>query len=1720
MTMPTSLNHSSKNNLVFFRYFILACLAILLLSPATLSAQDDPDNPTDIVPTNPDDFYDYMEVVMLQIKRQESEDIMDEIKDRQKANKFTPEVYTGVAELLTAMNERKMKRFNFYRHVLKSMFVFSEDPGLASQHFSDWIAISKKILADQEEGKTTKYESYLSFSENFWRTGNLYDVSKGSHKWRSSSKVFDMKYDNSILSMEYTNITLMCTSGKDSLTISEVSGVYYPLQQLFRGKKARVNWTASGAKDAYALIDDFLVYTRNMSYTATNAVLHYNSIFKQPVEGKLKDRAIRRDNDDLAYPKFESNSRTIEMKDIGEGVSYVGGFLMSGGKVKGYGDKKGLSTIYITNNKKQEVMKVEAASFDIVKGERVLSDNAKITLYIHHEDGSLDSIYHPSTRFNYSILNRRLEVDRSDARIAKVPFTNSMTQMDMNVSGIKWSIDTDQIELGDNKQNMSMASENHFDEELYEKYHNIISTNPIIKFSVYSQKLQESIEESEGGWDPEEVLTDPDEMTNADVADYWATEGVQDEGVVAEETTIEEMRMLVELGILQPEDTLPKSATPEVTTPDSDEPATAAEEDPLKNLNLVDYGPRKIDANVLATLLDKRMELLYVLTPQEIEKASTRPSFMIVSNNNTYRQFAKNYPIRYKFGAIDVNKITSVFPDPDIDISTALPLYMEMVKDGFIFYDKTTNVVTLREKLFHYSASVNTKNLDHDFDKIKIESIPTTRGKKEHNSNAVLDLKKGEVETYGVQKFVLSDSQNVIASPFKGEVTMKGGRDMDFDGTMSGGFCTFTGEDFHFKYDIFHVEMDSINFLDMYIYKRARHAEDAGYMANRPKKERAIDPMTEKPTQEREAIKSVIEGGAGVLLIDVPSNKSGRSASDPMFPSFEATKGSRVYYDRRNRLGENVYPRESFYYEIEPFILNGMDKLEPEQLVFDGKLYAGNIFEPINEKLSVMYHDLSLGFETETRGNDPNPIYIRDDYRGKGVFKGTIGVSNEGLLGSGRLNFLGARIESEYIEFLPEQFLAQNVDSFNLVEDNIDGVEFPKVVGEKVLIDWAPYSDSMHIESSIVEGAPFQFFDSTDFSLEGALTLTPKGLLGRGTFDWYGATLESNPGGDFSFGKRRIESESSSVIIKTTGDLGFAFENENVHAVVDFDKQTGDFAALEADLSTDLPYNSYETTLDQFHWNMETNHLFMDAQDGKTGFFLATEQAHDSLLFEGKKADYDLNTGLLKIDGVEKIRVADAFIYPKDEHIEIEKAAHMRTLEDSKIVCDTINQNHVIQRATINVLSRSEYKADGFLEFNIAGKEQEIRFADVHVKQGQAGEFITEGKGTVADSMDFNLDQRTKFRGDVTLSADSKNLNFAGYAKISSSVIPDPQWFTIDSKVDKKDVSIVYETPTNPDGQNMYVGLFLDLDSMHVYPSILAPKKNPTDRSIFQTTGVLKYNSQKDMYLFGDSARVLGDAEAGKILTVDEGTAKVVAEGRFDFDKGFARVGPTVKVDAVGDFSFFLNKESDFLFKTTMNFDFYLPTVLRDLIVTDLQSAEELIDKVMYTSIKNQDLHRHMKNYVTDDKKFDKMWKKVKEDERLQLPADFAHTFFFINNPLVWSKKTETFVTKERRLQLGSIGGKHIGQILKGHIEIMNDPSKGDVLTFYFISPQGDWYYFSYQAGFLKTISSNPDYTNAISGLKKKDRRVKTENGQYIEIIIGSPSEYSSFKNKASAAFD
>jgi hypothetical protein len=1659
---------------------------------------------TDPLPDNNDKLVEELGQILSYQNQSAAIEVLETFKKNIKARKITDQHFYGIRELGNVMAEKKMKRYNFFRWFIATINTFSDDNGLTTQYFDDWIQISVKILKEKDM-KSSAFEDYLEFAYEFWTNNYLYKRGN-SHIWQTDSKNFSIKYQDGELAYTYTGVNLICFQKKgtftDSLVITNASGTYYPLKELWVGKTGRVEWNLEGAKDAYADIKNYEIKTRFIEYEATDATMYYPSVFKVPTKGKLQDQAIRRSRKDVDFPRFESYDKNIRMDDVGEGVTYLGGFAMQGARVRGSGDQNARSTIVIKNREGKEVMRAVSNIFDITRGEQVISNNAEVCIYMVGEDGVVDSIYHPGIRFIYNIKERKVTLERTDNQTSRVPFFNSASKLEMNVQVITWPIDSDDLNIGDNTQTTNFDSENFFDEALFEKYTLTSTYNALIRVALYCEKRSKSIYEIAQGY--ESPSTNPEEIERRKKEEqFWRDHCLQ----YPDDCPYPEY--------LPGGDTLKKAQAP------------------------LPYDPNVINTNDIARIFDERMDFLIFSSKREIDSiaALRRKDLKIVRTIQDLRDFRKGYPKAFTKGYIyvfDIPKVTAT-PPPAFNSNNSMRLFLEMAADGFVVYNVKDTSVEMRPKIFHYLKSAN-KTSKYDYDLVRIKSVRSPN--KTDQPNAKFNIKEKTMDAIGVRNFVLSDSQRVFAEPFDQSVKIKKGRDIDFDGNLYAGFVNFFGTGFHFEYDDFRVTMDSVQGIFINIYQRARYTkEEDEEKAGRPKPTRMVDEydaVTGEPvvySKTKEKINSVIEETSGELKIDVRNNKSGRGGSGKnKYPTFESITTSRVYYDKNNRQGEGVYPRDNFYYELKPFILEPLDDEEMEKhLVFAGKFYSADILPVVSDSLRLMYHDLSLGFESETPGTEGFPVYLKDDPEtGKGRYRGVFGISNEGLIGRGRLDYLGAKIESEYIEFRPENFSASDVDSFYLapVKAGEGESEYPEVHAEKVKIDWSPYGDSMLIQYDPQLQSPFKFYSEGKHVLQdggngAALILKRDGLYGYGEFLWEDATMRTTPNSYFQFYHNKVYSASAAVEIKAGEQFGNngAWANENVEATVDFDKQTGEFIANQEGFS-DLPHNSYKTNLDRFFWDMAKGKILIESTQGKTGFFLSTEETQDSLYFEGARADFDIHTGLLQIDGVEYIRVADAFIYPKNEHVEIEEKAHMKTLLDSKIIADTANQNHQIQRANINILSRREYTADGYLEFNIEGKDQEIRFDNVRVSEEGAGRYVTKGQGSIEEAAGFFLDKKTRFKGSVALSADSKDLTFKGFARITSNVIPSQEWFDIDSRIDKKRVAISFDAPQNPAGQTLHVGLFLNNDSATVYPAILSPKKDDTDRGIFTVKGVLRYEPKEETFYFGDSSKVLGQSMTGKKMSVAEKNGKVTAEGRFAFNEGFAKSG--IGVEVIGDFNFFLGAaKSDYRFEVCTSLDFPLPDNILQYIIEDLNKNPEAGEKILYNSVTRAErLRRNLTTLISDGKKLEKLLKKVDDENRLQLTTDLIpHTFFFSHLTLLWSDKTQSFVSTSN-LELATINGKHIGQIVKGHVEFIMDADRGDILNFFITSPNNnDAFYFSYQGGILRTFCTNvAEYSALIAQLKKKDRKLKTASGKTIEIELASQAEFDNFRNRAKAA--
>ena len=142
----------------------------------------------------------------------------------------------------------------------------------------------------------------------------------------------------------------------------------------------------------------------------------------------------------------------------------------------------------------------------------------------------------------------------------------------------------------------------------------------------------------------------------------------------------------------------------------------------------------------------------------------------------------------------------------------------------------------------------------------------------------------------------------------------------------------------------------------------------------------------------------------------------------------------------------------------------------------------------------------------------------------------------------------------------------------------------------------------------------------------------------------------------------------------------------------------------------------------------------------------------------------------------------------------------MTTLNNAKIIADTINQYHVINRATVDIKGKKLYKATGFYEYNIGDRKQEIEFNNIvgqRVGKGKRRDkkVVTRATGEVVAADSFYMDTKTEFRGQISLNAESKNLNFNGFAQLDAPKLPNRKWFTVNSEIDRNDVVIQYKTP-------------------------------------------------------------------------------------------------------------------------------------------------------------------------------------------------------------------------------------------------------------------------------------------------------------------------------------
>ncbi|MFO7755649.1 MAG: hypothetical protein R6V34_06685 [Bacteroidales bacterium] len=972
-----------------------------------------------------------------------------------------------------------------------------------------------------------------------------------------------------------------------------------------------------------------------------------------------------------------------------------------------------------------------------------------------------------------------------------------------------------------------------------------------------------------------------------------------------------------------------------------------------------------------------------------------------------------------------------------------MAMCIDLANKGFLFFDRLNDEVTIKQKLYDYLDSYAKKK---DYDVMTIFS--ETRSPLD---NAKLDMRNYKMSIEGVPGVSLSDSQNVQIYPYDRNIVLEENRSFEFNGVVQAGMITVFGHEFKFNYDTFKIKLAKVDSI-MLAVETGEVDEQGRALA------RQVEDLIQMTNAE--------------LLIDRPDNKSGL-ASLEQYPIFHAYSESYVFYDKIPGL-EGVYPQSDYFFRLEPFTFENTDRLSPDDLDLRGTFHAGKILEPMDQTLTLQ-HDNSLGFYYSI------PEEGLDVYGGQGQLYNSIEMSNRGLKGDGRLNYLTASAESDEFRFFPDSLLA--VSSSLTIADN---TVFPEVISDATNIRWYPDDDEYYIEPR--GDSEFSMFDNGT-SLDGRLLLKSTGLSGSGEINLTDSYLK---GDNLSFTPSTIQGDSANYNLKSISGDGFAFIAEDARTLIDFENQLSTFS-LNTDSSTvKFPEVNYICTMTDFEYDMQDRVLSM-TQKGKEadelmsagellkqdmgnleepGFF-STHMTNDTISFRAGKGEYLLEEEKVIAVNVNYIPVADALIQPEDGVLGINKGARFDPLDNAIIA---INKRHIIHDASVNIIRSTRYTAGGLYDYvDATGAVQTIKFNEITVDS-----LRSEGKGHIPKKDNFMLSPDFTFLGDVSFTADRDQLYFLG----SAGIVHDCDYIgsapmKFESHIDPGNLMIpVRDKPRDINGNLITVGTYISTDSTHIYSAFLSPGKSWSDTPLVKASGYIIFDSEDGKYKVASKEKLANISLPGSIISFDRNNCEVYSEGPVNtgLEYGLMDISSSGQVNHYTDSG---RVELDLILALDFHF--------LDEAIKIMADEIRYIPTLEPVDISGNEYSLAMQNLLGE-----KAAATLKEEMDLfgiarSLPEGFEPELLLNDVKMTWNQEYQSY-RSEGEIGIGFIGKQALNVYVDGFIELQKRRS-GDMLDIYLKVDDATWYWFSYTRGVMMALSGNNSFNKSLTEEKTRDRR-------------------------------
>lgn len=997
-------------------------------------------------------------------------------------------------------------------------------------------------------------------------------------------------------------------------------------------------------------------------------------------------------------------------------------------------------------------------------------------------------------------------------------------------------------------------------------------------------------------------------------------------------------------------------------------------------------------------------------------------------------------------------------------VSTVRQQLMRLSVMGFIFFDSDTETATLKQKLNDYIAAAVGK-IDYD-----VISFPSSVNAP--LENAVFNLKTFDLTVNGIPSIQVSDSQNVIIFPWRDRITMKRNRSFVFDGTVIAGLLSFYGQNFYFNYDSFSINLQNVDSMSI------KYLSDtySNYGFRIPLK-----------------VKNAIEHITGEILIDKSDNKSGRKYYSE-YPIFKSKENSFVFYEKPE-IQSGVYTQEDFYFEIFPFTMDSLDNFNREAMRFDGELISADIF-PIFDQTLVLQKDNSLGF-LHTLPPDGLPMY-----KGRGIFKNQVELTNQGFRGIGELEYLTSKTKSEEFWFYPDSTNAEATGF--VIEEKTTPVEFPYVYTQNSYIHWLPYADQFFTYRS---DNNFNMFNDTTY-LTGNLLLEPTGLSGIGLMDLKNSTLRSK---SFTYKAKEIFADTADFKLKSLKGEDFTVLTENVNAHINYTNQSGQFKSNEEFTLVDFPENRYVSFIDYFEWDMKNKNLAMGVskttapdEDRKvTGpRYISVHPDQDSLNFVSPLAYYDYKENLLRATEVKYIDVADARVYPIDGKIIVEAGAKMRTLINAQIEANRFSKYHMFDSSSVQILSRNNYTGAGdYTYVDALEQEQTIYFSEIYVTDS----IQTKAEGNIPSFQEFRLSPEYAYQGKVILDASRKFLTYKGSTLIEHNCDKlHPDWLLFNSVIDPENIYLpVPEQPLNINRNSIFSSIFIYYDSVHIYPAFLTGRKAYSDNPIVTADGYLFYDKNTAQYKIASMDKLQNRDLPGNYMSLHREDCQLYGEGKINLGQNLGQM----KLTTVGNIRHDINNNNTKA-NVLMGINFFIADNVINIMATEIDSIPDIP-----ASNLNSFLYKKGMEELVGPPMARKLYNELALfGDYKETPEELEFTLFLNKVTLLWNDESNSYISSGK-IEIGSINNIQINKQVDGLIELQIKRS-GDIFDMYIEIDKNTWYYFGYTRGVLQILSSNKAMLDEIISLKPKERKSKVKRGTSFIYLVSTDRKMKRFYDK------